>query len=109
MRRRSPTICTSVCRLPMCQASRASACASAAAISTKGSALPAMRTKVPSSMTSASPSRSCAGGGHLVGFRSDLDIRRRVVVDHALLRDRARLLDRDQLLLDAEPVGELLT
>ena len=43
----------------------------------------------------------------LVGFRIDLDVGRRAVVDHALLGDvAAGVLDRDQLLLDAELVAQ---
>src|SRR5271165_6181999 len=63
MRRCSPTISTSVWRLPMCQARRASACGVCAVTSTKGSRLPATRTIEPSSRTRPSPSRSTVACG----------------------------------------------
>src|ERR1700722_4383993 len=63
MRRRSPTICTSTWRLPICQASRANSWASAAAISTSGSAWPATRTMAPSSRMRPSPSRNAMACG----------------------------------------------
>src|ERR1700722_4012653 len=63
MRRRSPTICTSTWRLPMCQASRASSWALVAAISTSGSAWPVTRTMAPSSSRRPSPSRNAIACG----------------------------------------------
>ena len=47
-----------------------------------------------------------AVGAHLVGFRIDLDVGRGAVVHHALLGDVAGVLDRDELLLDAELVAQ---
>src|SRR5712691_7560300 len=63
MRNVSPTTCTSVWRLPMCQARRASSCGLAAAISTSGSALPATRMIAPSSSTRPSPSFNAVACG----------------------------------------------
>ena len=57
MRILSPTICTSVWRLPRCQASRTASSALCAEISISASGAPATSTMAPSSSTRPSPSR----------------------------------------------------